>query len=249
MFLHQDPLIFVFCVNQALLTLHFCYLLIAIIKTQLKCWLHNHFLFEILLFYNVKLMDVSSGFHLLYYIYILYVAVSKASYKVIFPGLEFIYLIMFITLYWSVFFFVLLYIGQSAPDKPWFVNSHFEDLFMKRRFNYPPLPKLVIRSLAWDCHWLTTGDRARSDLPDILLSPDWATVDTGLADWWEILLPGWKAEWKINGFNAAAIVTSKHHIYLLIFGLPPQRSISIWVIHIGLDLSFCLFTSICLSHP
>ncbi len=173
MFLHQDPVICVFRVNQVLLTLYFCYLLIAIIKTQLKCWLHNHFLFEILLFYNVKLMDVSSGFHLLHYIYILYVAVSKASYTVVFPGLDFTYLIMFIILYWSIFFFVLLYIGQSAPDKPQFVNSHFEDLFMKRRFNYSPLPKLVIRSLVQDCHWLTTGSRTRSDQPDILLAPDW----------------------------------------------------------------------------
>lgn len=75
-----------------------------------------------------------------------------------FPGLDFTYLIMFITLYWS-FFYLFFFLCATVywTDKSQFVNSHSEDLFMNRRFNYSPLSKLVIRSLAEDCHWLTTG--------------------------------------------------------------------------------------------
>lgn len=82
----------------------------------------------------------------------------------------------------------------------------------------------------------------------LLFSSRWiiATFDTALDDWWEILQPGGKAKWKINGFNAAAIVMSKHHIYLLIFDLLQWRSISVYMILVGLDLSIQLFASICL---
>lgn len=83
----------------------------------------------------------------------------------------------------------------------------------------------------------------------LLFSSPWiiATYDTALDDWWEILQPGGKAKWKINGFNAGAIVMSKHHIYLLIFDLLQWRSISVYMILVGLDLSFQLFASICLT--
>lgn len=55
------------------------------------------------------------------------------------------------------FFCFFLCATVNWTDKPQFVNSHSEDLFMNIRFNYSPLSKLVIRSLAEDCHWLTTG--------------------------------------------------------------------------------------------
>lgn len=70
------------------------------------------------------------------------------------------------------------------------------------------------------------------------------SLDTSLADWWEILWPGGKPKWKMNECNAGALVTSQNHNSVLIFCLGLHPSIPVYVTHVGLDLSYQVFICI-----
>lgn len=146
------------------------------------------------------------------------------------------------------FVFQCAILTLCARKPHWFVNSPLSDLPRSKKIKLGTTSKPCYTFINWR---LSLIDKVSPVLAPmgLLFSSPWiiATFDTALDDWWEILQPGGKAKWKINGFNAAAIVMSKHHIYLLIFDLLQWRSISVYMILVGLDLSFQLFASICLT--